>query len=172
MADAYPWLLVGHLIGVFIWLGTMFAVYWLLRIHANAPKDVLDKLTLMERSLAMTMDLGATLAIGCGLTMALVHAGDHPTTTLFGAPGAGWFHIKLTVVVLGILSVHGLVRARVGKFSRGVIKPVPSWPWNVLLASIVAVVVLVIRGPAIFAPSAPPAPTTETPSAPAATAPK
>jgi putative membrane protein len=166
----YEWLKAAHLIGVIIWMGGLFAVYWLLRIHANAPKDVLDKLTLMERSLAMTMDLGAALAIGCGLTMAFVHAGDHPTTTLFGAPGAGWFHAKLTVVVLGILSVHGIVRGRVAKFSRGVIKAVPAWPWSLLLASIVAVVILVIRGPAMFAPSTPSAP--ETPTAPAASAPR
>ena len=38
----YQWLLTGHLIGVILWLGTLFAVYWLLRIHAQAPKDVLS----------------------------------------------------------------------------------------------------------------------------------
>ena len=51
------WLLTAHLIGVILWMGCLFAVYWLLRVHAQAPKDVLDRLTLMERSLAMTMDM-------------------------------------------------------------------------------------------------------------------
>ena len=155
----YEWLLAAHLIGVFVWIGGLFAVYWLLRIHSHAPKDALDRLTLMERSMAMTMDMGATLAIVCGLVMALSSGYDHPEGNLFAHAGAGWFHIKLTVVVLGILSVHGLVRARVGKFSRGVIKPVPAWPWTLLLASIVVIVIMVVRGPTMFAPKAPEAPT-------------
>ena len=149
----YLWLLTGHLIGVILWMGSLFAVYWLLRLHSQAPKDVLDKLTLMERSLALTMDLAATLAMGAGLTMALTKGGTHPTSNLFAAPGAGWFHIKLTVVVLGILPVHGMVRGRIAKFSRGKISSVPQWMWSVLLVAIVAIVFLVIRGPLMFAAS-------------------
>jgi uncharacterized membrane protein len=149
----YQWLLSAHLIGVILWLGCLFAVYWLLRVHAQAPRDVLDKLTLMERSLALTMDLAAALAIGAGLALAIRHDGTHPTSTLFTAPGAGWFHIKLTVVVLGILPVHGMVRGKVGKFSRGVISRVPQFLWTLLLISIAIIVVMVFRGPLLFAPS-------------------
>ena len=57
----------------------------------------------------------------------------------------GWLHIKLTVVVLGILSVHGIVRARVGKFSRGEKPTVPNWVWSMLVGSIVAVLLIVTR---------------------------
>jgi uncharacterized membrane protein len=149
----YQWLLTAHLIGVFLWLGCLFAVYWLLRVHAQAPKNAREKLTLMERSLALTMDLAATLAIGAGLVMAFRHDGTHPTTTLFGARGAGWFHVKLLVVVLGILPVHGMVRGKIGKFGRGVISNVPQWMWSLLLVAICAIVILVIRGPIMFAPS-------------------
>ena len=148
------WLLSAHLIGVILWLGCLFAVYWLLRVHAHAPKDMLDKLTLVERSLALTMDLAAALAIGTGLAMAIRHDGTHPTSTLFTAPHAGWFHIKLLVVVVGILPVHGMVRGKIGKFSRGVISNVPQFMWSLLLISIVIVVVMVIRGPLMFAGSA------------------
>jgi uncharacterized membrane protein len=140
------WLLTAHLIGVILWLGCLFAVYWLLRVHAQAPKDVLDKLTLMERSLALTMDLAAALAIGAGLALALLHIGDHPTSTLFAKPGAGWFHFKLLVVVLGILPVHGMVRGKVGKFGRGIISNVPQFMWSLLLIAIVAIIVLVMYG--------------------------
>ena len=150
----YSWLLTGHLIGVILWMGSLFAVYWLLRLHAQAPKDVLEKLTLMERSLALTMDLAATLAIGCGLTMALSKGGTHPTSSLFTAPGGAWFHVKLTAVVLGVLPVHGMVRGRIAKFSRGTIVPVPQWMWSLLLVAIAAIVFLVMRGPLMFAPSA------------------
>jgi uncharacterized membrane protein len=150
----YLWLLTGHLIGVILWMGSLFAVYWLLRLHAQAPKDVLEKLTLMERSLALTMDLAATLAIGCGLTMALSRGGTHPTSNLFAAPGGAWFHVKLTAVVLGVLPVHGMVRGRIAKFSRGTIAPVPQWMWSLLLVAIVVIVVFVIRGPMMFAHAA------------------
>ena len=157
MAETYPWLLVAHLIAVFLWLGTMFAVYWLLRVHAHAPKDVLDKLTLMERSLAMSMDIAATVAIGCGLVMAFSSGGTHPTGTLFTAPGSGWFHIKLVVVVLGVLPVHGMLRAKIKRFSNGQLSPIPQWMWSLLLAAITVIVILVIRGPIMFAKAAGPA---------------
>jgi len=134
----YSWLTAAHLIGVFFWMGGLMAVYWLLRIHTHAPKDSHDKLVLMERSLALMMDIAATLAMGAGLAMAI---GAH----LFTAKGYGWLHIKLAVVVLGILSVHGMVRARVAKFSRGETPTVPQWQWSLLVASIVAIVILVTR---------------------------
>ncbi len=150
----YQWLKTGHLVGVFLWVGGLFSVYWMLRFHAHAPKETHEKLTLMERSMAMTMDIAATLAIVCGLGMAFSKGGEHPTTNLFVMPGAAWFHIKLAVVVLGVLSVHGMIRARVGKFSRGQVGPVPPWLWSVLLASITAIVILVFVGPLWFAPTA------------------
>ncbi|HEY4177643.1 MAG TPA: CopD family protein [Kofleriaceae bacterium] len=149
----YEWLKTGHLIGVLLWIGSMFTVYWLLRFHTQAPKDASDKLTLMERSMALTMDLGATLAIGCGIAMAVSHGGTHPTSNLFAAPGAAWFHIKLTLVVVCILSVHGMLRARVAKFSRGETPAVPQWMWSLLLVGIVGIVIMVIRGPIMFAPT-------------------
>lgn len=149
----YEWLRAGHIIGVLLWVGGLCSVYWLLRLHAQAPKDVNDKLVLMERSLALVMDLAATLAIGCGLGMAFSKGGMHPTGTIFGMPGAGWFHIKLTVVVLGVLSTHGMIRGRVAKFSRGEKPSVPQWLWSLLLVSLVAIVILVFRGPIMFAPT-------------------
>lgn len=141
MAQAtFNWLLAAHLIGAFLWIGGLFAVYWLVRIHAHAPKDVRDQLTLMERSLALSMDLAAAVAIGCGLAMAI---GTHMFTT----KGFGWLHVKLAIVVLGILSVHGLVRAKVGKLSRGESVKVPQWPWSLLIASLAAIVILAIKKP-------------------------
>jgi uncharacterized membrane protein len=136
----FNWLLAAHLIGAFLWIGGLFAVYWLVRIHAHAPKDVRDQLTLMERSLALSMDLAAAVAIGCGLAMAI---GTHMFTT----KGFGWLHVKLAIVVLGILSVHGLVRAKVGKLSRGESVRVPQWPWSLLIASLAAIVILAIKKP-------------------------
>jgi uncharacterized membrane protein len=143
----------------------MFTVYWMLRFHAHAPRDVHEKLVLAERSIALMMDIGSGLAIGCGIGMIFRY-----TPNLLAMPGAGWFHIKLTVVVLGVLSTHGMLRARIKKFSQGKISAVPSWQWSVLLASITAIVLLVTQGPRWFAKApnaAPAAPAAPAPAAPA-----
>jgi uncharacterized membrane protein len=99
------------------------------------------------------MDLAAGVAIGCGIAMAVVAVPErpsHPVTSLFAAPHAGWFHIKLAIVVLGILPVHGMIRAKIKKFSNGQISPIPQWLWSLLLAAIAAVVIMVFKGPYMF----------------------
>ena len=144
--DLKTWVLTGHLLGVILWVGGLFATYWLLRIHAHAPKDAHEKLTLMERSLAMSMDIAATLAIGCGVFL-ILYPMESDDRTVFGLPKAGWFHVKLTLVVLGVLPVHGLIRARIKKFGQGKITPMPQWLWSLLLASLAAIVILVIKRP-------------------------
>jgi uncharacterized membrane protein len=159
----YQWLTVGHLVGVILWIGCMAATYWMLRFHTQAPSSVHEKLILMERSLALAMDLGAGLAIGCGIAMSVMSGGGedatfrsavtHPVGNLFAAKGpisAGWFHIKLLFVVAGVLSVHGMLRAKVARFSRGESATVPSWIWTVLLVSIVAIIIAVVRLPHEF----------------------
>ncbi|MGN6106687.1 MAG: CopD family protein [Kofleriaceae bacterium] len=137
-AKMLSWLLAGHLIGVFLWIGGMFTAYWLLRFHSHAPREVHEKLTLMERSIALMMDISCTLAIGCGLGLALGQ-----TPNLFARPHSGWFHIKLAVVVFGVLSVHGMLRAKIKKFGQGQISEIPQWQWSLLIASISAIVILV-----------------------------
>ena len=149
--NLHAWLVVGHVLGVILWIGGLTAVFWLLRMHTQMPDTVNDKFVLMERSLALAMDIAAALAMGTGIALALHRPGGSPS--LFAAPGAGWFHIKLTIVVLGILSMHGMIRARVGKFSRGQKPTVPNWIWSVILISIVAILVMVFRGPIMFAKS-------------------
>lgn len=154
------WLRAGHFIGLFVWIGGMFTVYWMLRFHAHAPKEAHEKLVLSERAIALMMEIGSGLAIGTGIAMAF-----GLTPNAFSRPGGGWFHIKLTIVVLGLLSVHGMLRGRIKKFSEGKISAVPSWQWSVLLASITAIVLLVTQGPRWFAK----APRRAAPSAPAPT---
>jgi putative membrane protein len=164
MIELLPWLRVGHFIGLFVWLGGMFALYWMMRFHAHAPESAHDKLVLSERSLALMMDLGSALAIGCGLALALV-----PTPSAFAQ--GGWLHAKLTVVVLGLLSVHGMLRARVKRLSQGTRTAVPGWQWSLLLGSIAAIVLLAVKGPVWLAKSPGPAPTAPAPTAPAPPAP-
>lgn len=140
------WLRAGHVISLFMWIGGLFAIYWMLRLHAHAPKDAHEKLTLMERSIALSTDIAAAIAIGTGVAMLF-----QPHGFYLGLPGAGWLHIKLTLVVLGVLPVHGMLRARIKKFGLGNITPVPQWLWSLLLAAITIIVILVFRGPLMFA---------------------
>src|SRR3954469_12773382 len=108
------WLKAGHLIALFLWVGGLFAIYWMLRLHAHAPKDTHEKLTLMERSIALATDIAAAAAIGTGVGQPVRPEGLYLTL-----PGAGWLHIKLAIVVLGVLPVHGMLRARIKKFGMG-----------------------------------------------------
>lgn len=140
------WLKSAHLIALFLWIGGLFAIYWMLRLHAHAPTEAHEKLTLMERSIALSTDIAAAVAIGTGVAMLF-----RPEGLLLAQKGAGWMHIKLTVVVLGILPVHGILRGKIKKFGQGQIAPVPQWLWSLFLAAMTVIVILVIRGPLMFA---------------------
>ena len=134
------WLKSAHVISLFLWIGGLFAIYWLLRLHAHAPKEMHDKLTLLERSIAMSADIASAVAIGTGVAMIFQY-----TPNLLKMPGQSWLHIKLTVVVLGVLPVHGILRAKIKKFSRGNIADVPTWLWSLFLAAVTAAVILVFH---------------------------
>jgi len=144
--DILQWLRAGHVISLFLWIGGLFAIYWMLRLHAHAPESAHEKLTLMERSIALSADIAAAFAIGTGIAMLF-----QPFGFYLSRPGAGWLHIKLTIVILGVLPVHGILRGRIKKFGQGKITPVPQWLWSVFLVAITAIVILVFRGPLMFA---------------------
>jgi uncharacterized membrane protein len=139
-SDTYAWVLVGHVFGFVVWIGGLLACISMLHVHTRVEEGARAALTKTEKSIAMLMDMGAALAIGCGLLLALDDraTGHWPTSGEFS--NGAWLHVKLTAVVLGILSAHGMVRAKVKKFSRGEIKPLPRWlPMLVLAAAAVAI---------------------------------
>jgi uncharacterized membrane protein len=162
-SSVYSWLKAGHLIGDFLWVGSMFVVYWLMRFHTQAPKEAHEKLILMERSTAMMMDVASALAIGTGV--ALMFYRSPPYSSIFSEPHAGWFHIKLTLVVLGMLAMHGMLRAKVKKFSNGLMPNVPQWQWTIILSTVVSILIVVFVVQNAMKTGAAPA-------TPAATAPK
>jgi putative membrane protein len=133
----YQWVRAAHLIAVVLWIGGLSTLYWFLRLHDQAPKEMREKLTLMERSLALSTEVTSLVAIGCGLAMALspINQFTHNGT---------WLHIKITVVVVAILSVQGIMRGRVKRFARGEIKPVPSWMWTLILAGVSVAIILAV----------------------------
>ena len=142
----YEWLKVAHLISLFLWIGGLFAIYWMLRMHVHAPESMKEKLTLMERSIALSTDIAATLAMGAGIAMIITAPGG----MMLAQPGHGWLHIKLTAVVLGLLPMHGMLRAKIKRFGMGQIKPIGNWIWTVILVTVTVAVIMVIRGPRMF----------------------
>lgn len=159
LASLVSWLLAGHVISVILWIGGLFATYWMLRLHAHAPKDVHEKLTLMERSIALSTDIAATGAIGCGIAMLVLS----PSLPL----KQGWMHLKLAVVVIGLLPVHGMLRGKIKKFGQGMIKPIGNWMWSMVLASVTIIAILAVRKPVLFAKSSAAAPAAAAPTTPA-----
>jgi putative membrane protein len=133
----FLWVRAAHLISVVLWIAGLSTLYWLLRLHDQAPKEMREKLTLMERSIAMSTEIASVVAIGCGLAMALspINQFTH---------GGAWLHIKLTVVVVAILSVQGMLRARIKRFAQGQIKPVPSWMWSLMLLGVAIAIILAV----------------------------
>jgi protoporphyrinogen IX oxidase len=133
----YQWVRAAHLISMVLWIGGLSTLYWFLRLHDQAPKEMREKLTLMERSLALSTEISSLVAIACGLAMALspINQFTH---------NGGWLHIKVTVVVVAILSVQGILRGRVKRFARGEIKPVPNWLWTLMLAGVSVAILLAV----------------------------
>lgn len=131
--DTYNWVLIAHVFGFVTWVGGLLGCLALLHVHTRVEEGARPALSATERQTAMLMDLGATLAIGAGLLLAIkgpVNEFSH----------GSWLHVKLTAVVLGLLSSHGIVRAKIKKFSRGEIKALPRWmPSLVLAAAAIAI---------------------------------
>jgi uncharacterized membrane protein len=134
--SGYAFLLSIHIVGLVLWISGLTAIYWMLRFHDHAPKEVHEQLTLQERALALSADIMATVTIGTGIAMGL------SPVNLFTA-GLGWLHLKVAVVLVAILPVHGILRAKIKRFGMGQLTPVAPWTWSLLLAGFVSTVFIV-----------------------------
>jgi putative membrane protein len=126
MTPTYNLLLAAHVIGVVLWVSGLTSIFWMLRFHDHAPKSVHEKLTLMERAMALSTDIASTVAIGCGIALAVWPSNQF---------SQGWLHVKLVAVLL-VLAVHGMLRGRIARYGRGDLKPVPTRLWSMLLAGV------------------------------------
>lgn len=133
--ETNQWLLVGHVLGFVVWIAGLISTLVLLRAHSVVEGAARDVLARQERKTAALMDAGATLAIACGLVIAL---GNTPNAFKTGA----WLHIKLTVVAVVIIGLHGFARAQVKKFGKGQVRPIPRALLYLLLAAVAGVVLL------------------------------
>lgn len=133
--DTYNWLRVGHVLGFVLWIGGMITVLQLLRVHSHVEGAARDVLARHERKMALVMDLGATLAMATGFVTALAGTVNYFKT-------GAWLHIKLTIVALVVIGVHGWTRAQVGRFRKGQVRPVPAAIMWIVLAAAAAIILL------------------------------
>lgn len=137
--DTYAWVKVAHIIGFTVWVGGLLSVAALLRAHEGADAASRPGMVTAARGMALIMDLGATLAIAMGLWLAL----KSPRFPHTAFKSGGWLHIKLTLVVLGLLATHGLMRAKIGKLRRGTkTTALPAWVIPVVLVCAIGAIVL------------------------------
>jgi putative membrane protein len=132
----YQWNLALHVFGIVLWTGGMLACLRLLAAHGAAGKAAPEGLILTERRTAVMMDIGATIAMITGLYL-LFRSPTSPLTS------GGWMHAKLTLVVLGMLTLHGFTRVKVRKFRNGDVRPLPGFLVPVFIAVALGVIVLV-----------------------------
>lgn len=130
-----PWITVLHVVGVVLWVGGLIAVLSLLTVLPRVEAAGRDAVVGIGRKVALLMDLGATVAIATGLYRALAVTPNEFTR-------GGWLHIKLTAVVIGVLAVHGMARARLGKARRGQVASVPAFLWVLLAVGAAAAIAL------------------------------
>jgi uncharacterized membrane protein len=133
--DYYNWLRVGHVVGFMVWIGGLVTVLQLLRVHGAVEGAARDVLTRHERKVALLMDLGATLTLVCGFVTAL----GGPIN--FFKTGA-WLHIKLTIVAVVIVGLHGYARRTVSQFRKGNVKPVSPLLTYVVLIGAAGIILL------------------------------
>lgn len=141
--EVREWLLIVHVMGFLIWVGSMIGCTHILGAHATADggATAFEKL---EKSLGITMDVGATLTIASGLYMAL---GGPLNFFVKDDVGSAFMHGKVGLVVLGLIPIHVFLRIKIRKFRNGDLAPLPAWVFPVLMLVVLNVVYLVFRRP-------------------------
>lgn len=129
------WFKVLHVVGFSLWIAGLFAAIWLLKAHALVDAASRPAMVGTERKVGAFLDAGATFAIVAGFVLALAGPINAFKT-------GGWLHVKLTLIVVGILSAHAVVRRTMRQFRNGDLRPLPGWVLPVCLFAVIAVIVL------------------------------
>ncbi len=154
--ETYSWLRAGHVFGFVCWIAGMVTVLLLLRAHGTVEGPAREVLGRQEKKAAILMDAGATLAIVCGLWMAF---GGVVSAFKTGA----WLHVKLTLVAIVLLGVHGWSRVQIKRFRQGQVRHVSS---TLILIVLVATAVIIALGanPTLLRKKGPAAPVASAPA--------
>ncbi len=132
---AYKWSVALHVIGVLLWVGGLLALAIALRVHSRDSPALLKA----ENGLAKMMNIGALIAIVFG-TYVLVRLKPSPLKQ-------PWMHIKLMLVFLGPLAIHGYLQSRLKKARNNEAFTVKTFVTPALAISIAAIIILVIVKP-------------------------
>lgn len=129
-----------HVFGFLLWIGSMFALTLAMSAHERASGPARDALIDIQRSMGRAMELGALLAIACGVVMILRSPATVPPLK------QPYLHIKLTLAVL-LIVMHGLVRARMARLRRGEGSAPPAWLGGLVLLIGAAMIWLAVVKP-------------------------
>ena len=142
-STAYLWVKAFHVVGILIWGGTIMGLTNLLVAFGKIPAETRKPILPTAMATGRMMDIGATLTIACAVWLAV------GTKVPEGwVMQQGWMHVKLTLVVLGLFSAHGVLRAKLGKYRRGQEpKPLPPALVPILSLVLTAIIVLAIARP-------------------------
>lgn len=116
LGAAYPWLKAAHLVFVIFWMAGLFMLPRYLVYHQEAAPDSEEAARWVEREQKLrSIILGPAMIVVWVLGLLLA-----ANRGLFsGAPGLGWLHLKLVLVVL-LSGYHGWAVGYSRKLARGV----------------------------------------------------
>lgn len=108
------WIVLLHILGIAMWVGGLLGVTSALSkaggLDAGNRQGLIEGAARIERWVALP---GFLLALSMGLYLLITDGLGHH------ALKQGWMHIKLTVLLAGLLPVQGLVGARRKKLREG-----------------------------------------------------
>jgi len=137
--DLHPLALTVHLVGMGMWIGALVALASTLVVSNVHGEEARRSIALgLAKGAARAADVAALVAIVGGLWLL-----SFSPAFYMHQP---WMHSKLTLVVV-LLGLHGVVRARAGRASRGPTAPFPSWVLPVLVIVTTLVVALAVMKP-------------------------
>ncbi|HUH01527.1 MAG TPA: CopD family protein [Kofleriaceae bacterium] len=137
--ETFAWVRAGHIFGFIMWVGTMFGLYQVMFAHGRTDEAGRKGLLELERAMAMAMDVGALIAIGTGVAMLLLVEPSYLKQP--------WMHIKLTLVVVGMLGAHGYARVKVRKLREGSTDTPPPAIFGLLNLFLIAIIIMAVVEP-------------------------
>ncbi|MGJ3648322.1 CopD family protein [Sphingomonas sp. GlSt437] len=115
LGSAYPWVKVAHVVFVIFWMAGLFMLPRYLVYHQEAEPSSPEEARWVERehklrSIILTPALIVVWVLGLALAANL--------GGFSGAPGLGWLHAKIALVVL-LSGYHGYIVAYSRRLARG-----------------------------------------------------
>src|SRR5438067_661310 len=140
MDSARALALTIHVVGFVFWIAGLFAIAVALVERDAQPDDgTKTRFGAFARKLGLTADLGATVAIAGGIWLILIA----PSYYLHQP----WMHIKLTIVVVGLLGLHGFLRARAKRAAQAQAGAFPKAVMALTALVTIAIIALAVLKP-------------------------